>query len=128
MGGIENIFWIVGVFYTLKIILKVVFHIKDGFSMYVLPTIFGTRNFAEKYGKWAVVTGCTQGIGRYYAEEMAKRGLNIVLVSRSQSKLDDVAQQLRNKYGKTKIIIKCFKSSEYCVNYYSLLYGNKGSN
>lgn len=127
MGGMENIFWIVGVIYTLKIILKVVFHIKDGFSMYVLPKIFGTMNFAEKYGKWAVVTGCTQGIGRYYVEDMAKRGMNVVLVSRSQSKLDDVAQKLSNKYGKTKIIIKSFKSSEYCMNYYLRIEKIKGS-
>ena len=33
-------------------------------------------------GGWAVVTGATDGIGKAYAKAMAKKGLNIVLISR----------------------------------------------
>ena len=31
----------------------------------------------RKFGEWALVTGCTDGIGRAYAIELAKRGRQI---------------------------------------------------
>lgn len=34
------------------------------------------------YGPWALVTGCTDGIGKEYTRQLAARGLNVVLVSR----------------------------------------------
>lgn len=40
---------------------------------------------------WAVVTGCTAGIGEETAYLLAKQGLNIVLISRSNEKLQKVA-------------------------------------
>jgi len=52
----------------------------------------------RKYGKWAVVTGATDGIGKAFAEEMARKGMNILLVSRTQSKLDEAAQEMRAQY------------------------------
>lgn len=42
----------------------------------------------------AVVTGSTDGIGRAYAMELAKRGLNVVLISRTQDKLAKIAAQI----------------------------------
>ena len=99
MIGLETVFFFVGIAYTCKIILNILLLIKDSLNAYVLPKIFAPMNFTEKYGKWAIVTGCTQGIGRYYAEELARRGMDIVLISRSKSKLDDVAKQLAEKYG-----------------------------
>mgnify|MGYP001342543259 CR=1 FL=1 len=45
----------------------------------------------RKYGRWAVVTGATDGIGKALCLEFAKQGLDVVLISRTQSKLDDAA-------------------------------------
>ncbi|XP_044267593.1 hydroxysteroid dehydrogenase-like protein 1 [Tribolium madens] len=59
----------------------------------------------KKYGQWALITGSTDGIGKAYAHELAKRGLNIVLVSRSTQRLKNVAKELETEYSiKTKII------------------------
>lgn len=33
---------------------------------------------------WAAITGCTSGIGLSYAYALAKRGFNLVLVSRDE--------------------------------------------
>ena len=41
-----------------------------------------------------VVTGSTDGIGKAYAMELAKRGMNIALISRNQEKLKMVAEQI----------------------------------
>ncbi|BES92118.1 short chain dehydrogenase [Nesidiocoris tenuis] len=52
----------------------------------------------KKLGGWAVVTGATDGIGKAFADHFASQGLNVVLVSRSQEKLDDVAARIRDSY------------------------------
>ncbi|XP_039082713.1 very-long-chain 3-oxoacyl-CoA reductase [Hyaena hyaena] len=49
-------------------------------------------------GEWAVVTGSTDGIGKSYAEELAKHGMKIVLISRSQDKLNQVSSEIREKF------------------------------
>nr|XP_014289551.1 inactive hydroxysteroid dehydrogenase-like protein 1 [Halyomorpha halys] len=60
-----------------------------------------------------VVTGCTDGIGRAYVEELAKRGLNIVLISRNKEKLLRVASEIESRYQvKTKIITVDFSKGQ----------------
>ena len=71
----------------------------DGLKSYIYPKIFSI-DYKQKYGEWAVVTGCTQGIGKSFDEEMAKKGLNVVLVSRTKSKLENLASELSKKFGK----------------------------
>jgi len=41
-----------------------------------------------------VVTGATDGIGKAYAVEFSRRGLNVVLISRSSEKLQAVATEI----------------------------------
>ena len=56
-------------------------------------------NIKQKYsGKWALVTGSTDGIGQAYAFALAKCNLNIILVSRTQSKLELTASQIAERY------------------------------
>uniref|UniRef100_A0A0R3RPC9 Estradiol 17-beta-dehydrogenase 12 n=1 Tax=Elaeophora elaphi TaxID=1147741 RepID=A0A0R3RPC9_9BILA len=50
-------------------------------------------------GKWAVVTGSTDGIGKAYAFELARHGFSIILISRTQSKLDAVMKELEKECG-----------------------------
>jgi 17beta-estradiol 17-dehydrogenase / very-long-chain 3-oxoacyl-CoA reductase len=49
----------------------------------------------KKLGKWAVVTGSTDGIGKGYAKELAKRGLNVFLISRNEERLQATAEEIR---------------------------------
>jgi short-subunit dehydrogenase len=48
-------------------------------------------DFADKYGPWAVVAGASEGVGASLARQLGDRGVNVVLVSRRQAVLDDVA-------------------------------------
>ena len=87
-------------------VLKMALKIFNNVGTYFLG--LGAVNL-KKYGSWAVVTGCTDGIGKAYAEALAKRGLNIVLISRTLSKLEDLAKELEEKYSiHTKVIAADF--------------------
>lgn len=44
------------------------------------------------------VTGSTDGIGKAYAEELAKRGVNIILISRNKEKLEAVSKSISETY------------------------------
>ena len=45
--------------------------------------------------KTALVTGASSGIGLAIAEELAKRGANLILTARSEDKLNEVAETVR---------------------------------
>jgi short-subunit dehydrogenase len=52
-------------------------------------------SFADRYGPWAVVAGASEGVGECFAHAVAERGVNVVLLSRRQNVLDDVAASIR---------------------------------
>lgn len=41
-----------------------------------------------------MVTGATDGIGKAYAKQLAKQGFKVILISRTQSKLETVAKEI----------------------------------
>lgn len=47
--------------------------------------------FADQYGPWAVVAGASEGVGASLARQLGGRGVNVVLVARRQTALDEVA-------------------------------------
>jgi hypothetical protein len=47
----------------------------------------------------AIVTGASSGIGAVYADKLAKRGFDLVLVARNTQKLNAVAEAIRAKYN-----------------------------
>ena len=59
-------------------------------------------NVTKCGGKWALVTGSTDGIGKAYALALAKKGINVVLVSRSPYKLQNVAAEIEQKFTGVK--------------------------
>lgn len=77
---------------------------------FLAPFVFGCAIDFKKYGKWAIVTGASDGIGKEFAKQLAKRDLNIVLISRTLSKLQQVADELELTYKvQTRVIDVDFK-------------------
>jgi uncharacterized protein len=48
----------------------------------------------------ALITGASTGIGAVYADRLAKRGYDLILVARSKDKLDEVAKQIHSSTGR----------------------------
>ena len=57
------------------------------------------KSLTTTYGTWAVVTGASSGIGKSFAHHLARVGMNVVLVSRSENALEKAADELRSQYG-----------------------------
>lgn len=50
--------------------------------------------YGAKKGSWALVTGSTDGIGKEFAFQLAKKGFNIMLVARNKDKLQTTKDQV----------------------------------
>jgi uncharacterized protein len=56
-------------------------------------------DFAQKYGPWAVVAGASEGVGASLADQLASRGLDLVLIARNEKLLNQVADRARERHG-----------------------------
>ncbi|OBI16318.1 hypothetical protein A5712_26880 [Mycobacterium sp. E2327] len=61
--------------------------------------------FRSRYGPWALVTGASDGIGRAIADELARRGLNLVLAARNQARLEAIARELNAATGVETLVV-----------------------
>lgn len=57
-----------------------------------------TAPFKEKYGPYALVAGGSYGLGAAFAEAIARRGVNLVLIARHEDRLKATAARLREAY------------------------------
>ncbi|KAK7399633.1 hypothetical protein VNO78_10820 [Psophocarpus tetragonolobus] len=63
------------------------------------------KDLVRTYGSWALVTGASDGIGKAFAHQLAQRGLNLILVSRTFQKLESVACEIRGRHPHTRVKI-----------------------
>ena len=69
-------------------------------------------NFREKYGQWAIVLGATEGIGKSDAFELARRGMDVILVGRRREALENLAKDINAETG-SEVKVLCQDLSEY---------------
>ncbi|XP_030323215.1 testosterone 17-beta-dehydrogenase 3 [Calypte anna] len=82
------------------------------------------KTFFRSLGEWAVVTGAGDGLGKAYSFELAKRGLNVVMISRTLEKLQRVASEVEQTTGqKVKVIQADFTKNSIYENIKKSLQG-----
>jgi hypothetical protein len=62
-------------------------------------------DFRQQYGDWALIAGASEGIGRSFAEKLAAKGMNLILLSRREDVLNGVKATLEEAY-KIQVIVK----------------------
>lgn len=94
--------------------------------------------FQEKYGPWATIAGSAEGLGEAYAEALAKRGLNLVMIDHQMDCMQTLAGKLQQKYGiqirqlhldlsldtSTDIIMDQTKDLDVCLLIYNAAYSS----
>ncbi|XP_061449678.1 inactive hydroxysteroid dehydrogenase-like protein 1 [Rhineura floridana] len=107
---------IIGALYTAKTCLTVVSDIYTLIRLHFIPRLISRADLVKLYGSWAIVTGCTSGIGKSYAKELASRGVNIILISWNKETLEAFAKEIEDSYKvETAVIVADFsRGREIC--------------
>jgi 17beta-estradiol 17-dehydrogenase / very-long-chain 3-oxoacyl-CoA reductase len=80
-------------------------------SLWVWRHFLRCEKDLRSFGDWAVITGCTDGIGRAVASEIAKQGVNLILVGRNPKKLAEVADEVAHSTV-TKTVVVDFSGTD----------------
>jgi uncharacterized protein len=68
------------------------------------------KNFFQKYGEWALVAGAADGIGAAFSECLAQKGMNIVMVDKNETLLQNLSEKLEKKFT-IRTVQVCFDLS-----------------
>lgn len=59
----------------------------------------------NQYGRWALVTGATSGIGEALARELAAAGFHLVLTGRREALLQQLCDELSSRFGNKALAV-----------------------
>ncbi|XP_048210987.1 inactive hydroxysteroid dehydrogenase-like protein 1 [Perognathus longimembris pacificus] len=100
---------LVGAWYTARKSITVICDFYSLVRLHFVPRLGSRADLIKQYGRWAVVSGAADGIGRAYAEELASQGLNIILISGDKEKVQAVAKAIADAYRvETDVIVADF--------------------
>ncbi|MDE2972053.1 MAG: SDR family NAD(P)-dependent oxidoreductase [Acidobacteriota bacterium] len=63
-------------------------------------------SFPDRYGRWAVVAGASEGLGEAFAAALAARGMNVVLVARRGRIVEAIGERLAAEHG---VEVRCLE-------------------
>lgn len=55
--------------------------------------------------EWAVITGASSGLGAIFADQLAQRGLSLVLAGRNEARLKQVAQRVSTQVPNVELVV-----------------------
>ncbi|RHZ76673.1 hypothetical protein Glove_194g19 [Diversispora epigaea] len=82
---------------ALSLSSKILSFLKLIFDVYVRPGK-SLKSFGAGGGAWAVITGASDGIGKEFALQLAAAKFNVLLISRTMSKLQELSEEIEKKY------------------------------
>lgn len=96
----------VGACYTVS---KAVIFMRDCYSLirlHFIPRLVCHRDLSQQYGQWAVICGASEEIAKAYAEELARHGISVILISNDISNVADTAKAISDAHGVEAIWIE----------------------
>jgi short-subunit dehydrogenase len=111
-----NFCWFIGIIFVFKVIYKLVRSARLHFARRISDI-----DFQAKYGKdsYVLITGSSDGIGKEFAYFFASKGMNLILWSRTMSKLEKIKAELSQKYPSIDIkVISSDFSNSHQQNYF----------
>ncbi|XP_051501386.1 inactive hydroxysteroid dehydrogenase-like protein 1 [Myxocyprinus asiaticus] len=97
---------LVGACYTVS---KAVVFVRDCYSLirhHFIPRLVCHRDLSQQYGQWAVICGASEAVAKAYAEELARHGISVILISNDISNVADTAKAITDTYGVEAILIE----------------------
>lgn len=88
----------VGAFSIFAVASRAVFYVLKLLYLHYIAYYIGLTSDLKSFGGWCVITGSTDGIGKAYAFALAKKGIDLILISRNPSKLESTAKEIREKH------------------------------
>src|SRR5512146_3037226 len=61
---------------------------------------------SQALNQTALITGASTGIGAVYADRLAHRGYDLILVARDQARMEALADRLRGETGRTIEVVR----------------------
>lgn len=55
-------------------------------------------DFLDRYGQWALVAGSAEGIGAAFCEELARKGMNVIMIDVKHAEMESLAVKLEFRY------------------------------
>jgi short-subunit dehydrogenase len=76
-------------------------------------------DFLKRYGQWAMVAGAAEGLGSAFCEELARNGLNLIMVDVKEAEMESLSGRLKAKYHiETRTVIQDLSAAgafETCI-------------
>lgn len=67
---------------------------------------YKTCSRLNRYKRWAIITGCTDGIGKAFCFELASYGFNLILLSRNTEKLTSLQSTLKKDFPTNQFLFQ----------------------
>lgn len=83
-----------------------------GLRLYIVCTLGICKSKNRMDGKTIIITGCTSGIGKETAKDLAKKGARIIMACRNT----EIANQLKGFVTKTTILITLLSGNSHDEN------------
>ncbi|XP_062324403.1 inactive hydroxysteroid dehydrogenase-like protein 1 [Osmerus eperlanus] len=104
-AGVETLA-LVGAIYTVS---KAVTLARDCCTLvriHFLPRVVPcNKRLTHRFGQWAVISGVSESIAKAYAEELARQGVNIILVSHDSASLSDTVFSISQTHGVEALLV-----------------------
>ncbi|XP_023652965.2 inactive hydroxysteroid dehydrogenase-like protein 1 [Paramormyrops kingsleyae] len=106
---------LVGAVYTTS---RAVVFARDCYSLirlHFLPRLMHSGDLLHRFGEWAVILGASEDLAKAYAEELARKGVSIILISPDGQGVEGTAKAIADSHGVAALSVQADFSEGHAV-------------